>query len=144
MEMSVILTFCFFAFVVTMTQARSLTGDSSRFDPRESEAFKAFEAQFLQKLGLKKKPQARRDVVVPQYMLDLYNSHVKDPDYVSTNLMFKDFATTANTIRAFHPKGRDLTLSMLFILLLAVNFCSNISTFDSITAAKFALFNRIA
>lgn len=97
---------CLLACFVVATQARSLATDSSASDPRENARFKAFEAKLLQMLGMKEKPRVGKNVVVPQYMLDLYHSRVKDPEYISTNLVFKDFATTANTVRAYYHKGK--------------------------------------
>lgn len=106
MEFHVIL--CFIACFVAVTRGRSLPGEPS--DPRDSARFKAFEAKFLQMLGMKETPTTKRNVIVPQYMLDLYNSRVRDPEYISTNMVFKDFATTANTVRAFHHKGNRFSL----------------------------------
>ncbi len=80
-------------------------GIRARPTTHQSARFKAFEAKFLQMLGMKEKPRITKNVVVPQYMLDLYNSRSKDPEYISTNLVFKDFATTANTVRSFYHKG---------------------------------------
>ena len=103
MEFSVVLYLlaCLFA----TTRSRSLVQDSSTLD---SPRLKAFEAKFLQMLGMKEKPRITRKAIVPQYMLDLYNSRVEDPEYITTNLIFKDFATTANTVRAFHHKDTPL------------------------------------
>jgi hypothetical protein len=103
MEFNVI--WCLLACFIATTQSRSLARDSSASDPHQSARFKAFEAKFLQMLGMKEKPRITKNVVVPQYMLDLYNSRSKDPEYISTNLVFKDFATTANTVRSFYHKG---------------------------------------
>ena len=115
MEFNVIL--CLLACFVATTQSRSLARDSSAFDPRDSARFKSFEAKFLQMLGMKEKPRVTGKIVVPQYMLDLYNSRVKDPEYISTNLVFKDFATTANTVRSFYHKGKNFFIPLVCIQL---------------------------
>ena len=109
MEFSVVLYLlaCLFA----TTHSRSLVQDSSALD---STRLKTFEAKFLQMLEMKEKPRITRKAIVPQYMLDLYNSRIEDPEYITTNLIFKDFATTANTVRAFHHKGKNFS-HFLFI-----------------------------
>jgi hypothetical protein len=109
MEFSVVL--CLLASLVATTHSRSLVQDKSALN---SARFKHFEAKFLQMLGMKEKPRVTQKVVVPQYMMDLYNSRMEDPEYITTNLIFKDFATTANTVRAFHHKGKDFS-HFLFI-----------------------------
>lgn len=119
MEFKIVL--CLLICFATTTQSRSLVADSTTTDPRDSARFKAFEAKFLQMLGMKEKPRVDKNVVVPQYMLDLYHSSVKDPEYLSTNLVFKDFATTANTVRSFFHKGRIVSSFLS-------NFSNNINS----------------
>lgn len=121
MEFIVIL--CLLGYFLATTQCRSLLRDSSLSDPHESARFKAFEARFLQMLGMKEKPRVTQNIVVPQYMLDLYNSRVRDPDYISTNLVFKTFATTANTVRAFHHKGKKefFRIDLVYLTILVMD-----------------------
>ena len=124
MEFNIVL--CLLACFIAATQARSLATDSTASDPRDNARFKAFEAKFLQMLGMKEKPRVGKNVIVPQYMLDLYHSRVKDPEYISTNLVFKDFATTANTVRAYFHKGKNI---LLFSSVLQLNMTCCTSEF---------------
>ncbi|XP_030627065.1 bone morphogenetic protein 2b [Chanos chanos] len=77
--------------------------------PGQSESFlKEFELRLLNMFGLKRKPTPSKSVVIPQYMVDLYNLHSENGDQSAkqpTSVMGKHVAraaSRANTIRSFH------------------------------------------
>jgi len=77
---------------------------------KRSELFKAAERTFLRKLGLQTRPNPKKGTRdnVPQFIMDLYDNHINDPEWISTNFRNKGKWTYANTIRAFHHEGDHL------------------------------------
>lgn len=96
-----------------MAGSRSLQNTASHeSNVKNSEIFKTFQRQFLKMLGLKSIPHVKKGTVVPQYMRDLYNNLVEDEHYITSNLAFKDFSTTAGIVRSFyHQDVRDESIS---------------------------------
>lgn len=61
------------------------------------------EASLLKMFGLKTRPKPAKNVVVPQYLMDLYNKENKDPYDLSPHFSVKGKGlSSANTVRSFY------------------------------------------
>lgn len=78
---------------------------------QRSSAINKLQLTLLNILGMKEVPKrpSKDDVIIPQYMLDLYQQQLDDPDYMSMTFN-KDNAYHANTARSFGHIGRCLLL----------------------------------
>ncbi|GAB1607506.1 bone morphogenetic protein 2-like isoform X1 [Argonauta hians] len=81
----------------------SLLQAKTRMDPfpeTHDDLFKAFEAKLLQMFGLKSRPKVSGEAFVPQYMRDLYDSHLRknDPAAPTSGRGY----LPANTVRSFY------------------------------------------
>ncbi|XP_077999875.1 bone morphogenetic protein 2-like [Glandiceps talaboti] len=87
-----------------LTVRSALNGGKSN----REEVIQAFESSLLSMFGLKTRPRPRRDPVIPQYMMDLYLNHVRNPDDIHVNFNIKDKSvSTANTARSFFHREND-------------------------------------
>lgn len=77
---------------------------------RQSKAFQKVEQAMLKAMGLKTRPRPKRTVKVPQYLMDLYESDVEHPEWISTRFRFNNKWTSVNTVRAFHHLKGNWTL----------------------------------
>lgn len=69
---------------------------------------KKLEMALLNILGMKEvPPKAKKDLIIPQYMIDLYRQQLEDSDYMSMTFN-KDNAYHANTARSFPHIGEKL------------------------------------
>ncbi|XP_033110539.1 bone morphogenetic protein 2-like isoform X2 [Anneissia japonica] len=67
------------------------------------EVVKAFENNLLNMFGLKERPKPKKDIVIPQYMMDLYKKQKENEDGVRMHFKVKGITTSsANTVRSFH------------------------------------------
>jgi len=72
-------------------------------EPSSSEV----EAQLLNFLGMKRRPKANSDIVIPEYMIELYRQQ-SGLEYETTNFASTGKHTgSANTLRSLSPKGKD-------------------------------------
>lgn len=105
-------TFLFLACVLVngiVTVDSSDTGNSlldkalSNYNDKEKQnIIQNFESKLLQIFGLKSRPKPSSDIIIPQYMIDLYNQQIS----ASNNLQFANSkAASANTIRSFVHTG---------------------------------------
>lgn len=73
---------------------------------RRREIIQAFEKTFLHLFGLKERPKPKKDIFIPQYLLDLYEKHSEDPDSLGESVnVRRRGAGSANTVRSFLHKG---------------------------------------
>lgn len=74
---------------------------------QKKEILEAFESSLLNLFSLKARPRPRKDIQIPQYMIDLYKTHTRDPDVLSPNFNIRGKGVgTANTVRSFFHKGK--------------------------------------
>jgi len=91
-------------------------GQNSLFDNKflenvdskqKHEILQAFESSLLNLFSLKKRPRPRKDLKIPQYMIDLYKTHTSDPDSLSHNFKIRGKGVgSANTVRSFLHNGK--------------------------------------
>ncbi|XP_060066054.1 bone morphogenetic protein 2-like [Ylistrum balloti] len=72
---------------------------------QKKEILEAFESSLLNLFSLNARPRPRKDIKIPQYMIDLYKTHTRDPDVLSPNFNIRGKGVgTANTVRSFYHK----------------------------------------
>lgn len=105
-------TFLFLACVLVkgiVTVDSTDTGNSlldkalSNYNDKEKQnIIQNFESKLLQIFGLKSRPKPSSDIIIPQYMIELYNQQIS----ASNNFQFANSkAASANTIRSFVHTG---------------------------------------
>lgn len=80
-----------------------------RRSAQSHELLRDFEATLLQMFGLRKRPQPSKEVVVPDYMRDLYRlqSAEEEDELQEISLEYPERPTSrANTVRSFHHEGK--------------------------------------
>lgn len=76
-------------------------------EDKRGETIGLLEKTLLNILGMKEKPKrSKRDVRVPQYMIDLYKQQVSDPDYMSMYFNTEN-SLHANTARSYSLLGKS-------------------------------------
>lgn len=80
-------------------------------DKQKEEILKAFESSLLNLFGLKTRPKPSNNKKIPQYMLDIYKRHTRDPESLTRNFKLKGRSVgTANTVRSFFHEGKQIEL----------------------------------
>nr|WND63735.1 bone morphogenetic protein 2 [Sinonovacula constricta] len=93
--------------LVLLEIARPTQGQYSPAPPapltehQKRRAIEAVETSFLKLLGLKKRPRPDKDIVIPQYMIDLYRQQTDDDSDIPSVFSRGDSQHPANTIRSF-------------------------------------------
>ena len=97
-------------------QTHSSQKSTSSRDYRQSdESIKILEASLLKMFGMRSRPKPRKNIHIPQYILDLYKQHNRDSEDISFNFKVRGTAThSANTIRSFYHKG-EFDISQTFL-----------------------------
>ncbi|CAG2192029.1 BMP2 [Mytilus edulis] len=143
-----ILTFLFLACVLVngiVTVDSSDTGNSlldkalSNYNDKEKQnIIQNFESKLLQIFGLKSRPKPSSDIIIPQYMIDLYNQQIS----ASNNLQFANSkAASANTIRSFVHTDKPDSGSCNEDSCVRMEFnISNIPEEEVLTAAELRVF----
>ncbi|XP_067943541.1 bone morphogenetic protein 2-like [Watersipora subatra] len=103
-------------------------------------AIKKLELTLLNKLGMQEVPRKpKKDAKIPQYMLDLYQQQLDDPEYMTTNF-HKDNAYHANTARSFAHIGTKSHPTQRNIANLYFNVTNNIPAHEEVLLAELHLF----
>lgn len=98
---------------VTICHAQFTARPTARSPPpplteeQKKRAADALEASLLKMFGFSKRPQPSRDVVIPQYMIDLYRQQSGDTDTdIPSVFVRRKGAIRANTVRSFFHEGK--------------------------------------
>uniref|UniRef100_A0A8W8I6T6 TGF-beta family profile domain-containing protein n=1 Tax=Magallana gigas TaxID=29159 RepID=A0A8W8I6T6_MAGGI len=113
---------------------------------RRREIIQAFEKTFLHLFGLKERPKPKKDIFIPQYLLDLYEKHSEDPDSLGESVnVRRRGAGSANTVRSFLHK--ELNTDVISMAGCGDQNCahfyfnvSSIPVEESLTGAELRLF----
>ncbi|EDO39129.1 predicted protein [Nematostella vectensis] len=115
----------------------------AKHEVRNSADFQMMEQRFLDTMGMRSRPRPKRGTRIPQYMLDLYNSHKAHPDWISTQFRFGDKWIGANTIRAFHHTDNDgIDASENSNLTRIIFDLSTLPMYETVTSAELRLSTR--
>uniref|UniRef100_A0A8C5MTZ8 Bone morphotic protein 2 n=1 Tax=Leptobrachium leishanense TaxID=445787 RepID=A0A8C5MTZ8_9ANUR len=106
-----------------------------------------FELRLLNMFGLKRRPTPGKNIVIPQYMLELYQLHsgnLADQVKLPMDLQRERVASRANTVRSFHheesmeelPESNERAVQRFFFNL------SSIPNEELITAAELRIFRE--
>nr|AHB37078.1 dpp protein [Crassostrea gigas] len=113
---------------------------------RRREIIQAFEKTFLHLFGLKERPKPKKDIFIPQYLLDLYEKHSEDPDSLGESVnVRRRGAGSADTVRSFLHK--ELNTDVISMAGCGDQNCahfyfnvSSIPVEESLTGAELRLF----
>ncbi|XP_052058713.1 bone morphogenetic protein 2-like isoform X2 [Mytilus californianus] len=141
-------TFLFLACVLVkgiVTVDSTDTGNSlldkalSNYNDKEKQnIIQNFESKLLQIFGLKSRPKPSSDIIIPQYMIELYNQQIS----ASNNFQFANSkAASANTIRSFVHTDKPDSRSCNEDSCVRMDFnISNIPEEEVLTAAELRVF----
>lgn len=96
---------------ITSAHTQFTSGSAAQAPPPLTEEQKrktveALESSLLALFGLSRRPRPSKDVVIPQYMIDLYRIQSGDTDTHIPNVFTRSQAAKpANTIRSFFHEG---------------------------------------
>nr|UWM22940.1 bone morphogenetic protein 2 [Solen grandis] len=98
--------------IVSLSQSQySAAPPAPLTEEQKQKAIQALESSLLKLFGLKKRPQPNKDILIPQYMIDLYRSQTDDDSDIPSVFSREKSPHPANTIRGLyhedveHPMG---------------------------------------
>ena len=68
----------------------------------------ALESSLLKLFGLSQRPQPNKDIVIPQYMIDIYRSQTGDQGEIPEIFTRGSGVDPSNTVRSFYHQGNTL------------------------------------
>nr|UYM80460.1 bone morphogenic protein 2-4 [Novocrania anomala] len=88
------------------SSAKSRSSSNSNHNHKDTNvAVQALESSLLRMFGLKSRPRPKKNIEIPQYLLDLYHKQTRDRDEMSMNFNVKGLlAGSANTARSFNHR----------------------------------------
>ena len=101
---------------VTVCHAQISARPSPASPPQFTEQYKrravhALESSLLRMFGFSKRPQPNKDVVIPQYMIDLYRQQTGDVNTdIPSVFTRRQGAQQSNTVRSFFHEGTHILL----------------------------------
>ncbi|KAG8443686.1 hypothetical protein GDO86_009018 [Hymenochirus boettgeri] len=130
-------------------EGRRKYSESGRSSPQQSQSIlNQFELRLLNMFGLKRRPTPGKNIVIPQYMLDLYHIHsgllAEDQGKQTIDYHSERVASRANTVRSFHHEesmeemsesGEKMTQQFFFNV-------TSIADVEQIAAAELRIFRE--
>ena len=109
-DYSVILVLIFT--IVAQGLASSLFTHSSSSPPpplrkeQKEKTIAALESSLLKLFGMSRRPRPTEDIVIPQYMIDLYRSQTGDEGHIPDIFTRGRGVGPSNTVRSFYHQGK--------------------------------------
>ena len=135
-DYSVILVLILTAVVQGLASSFITYGSTSPPPPLREEqkdkAVAALESSLLKLFGLSRRPRPTKDIVIPQYMIDIYRSQTGDVGEIPEIFTRGSGVDPSNTVRSFYHQGNNMVINKpeQTVAILTIKVLSKLATDD--------------